>query len=176
MIKSGRGGHHNCPRACEPQQVLKMNLVHGCFPWNKEKTPPLLERHICRTREEIVRHAVGDCARRLHRAGQDDHRIHAERSACDCRTHVRIRVENIDAPRNLLHRHAALVVQHALSAVRHDSVHLDALFPQNINQSNGVYAAARARDADNNLFHRMTVTPPIYGTSAFGTRTEPSAC
>ena len=176
MVKAGRGGHHDRPRACEPQQILKVNLVHGGLARHEEQPPPLLERHVCRTREEIIRHAVGDSPRRLHRAGQDDHRIHAERAACDCSAHVRIRIEHIDAPRKLLHRHTALVVQHALSAVRHDGVHLDALLPQNINEANGVYTAACPRDADNNLFHRMTVTPPMYGTSAFGTTTEPSAC
>ena len=102
-----------------------------------------------------------DCARRLHRARQDHHRIHAKRTARDRRTHVIVRIENIDAPRQLLHRYAALVVEYTPSAVSYDSVHLNALLTQYVNEADGIDAAACSRNADDNLFHRITVTPPM---------------
>ena len=176
MIKSRRGGHDDRPRPRQTQQILQMDLVHRRLTRYEEEPPPLLQRHIRCAREEIIRHAVRDGSCGLHRAGHDDHRIHAERAARDRCPHVRIRIEHGHAPRQFLRRYAALIVQHAHTALCDDSVHLDAAFREHLDEAEGIAAAARPRDADDDFFHRMTVTPCMYGTSAFGTMTEPSSC
>src|SRR6266446_5753809 len=95
VIESRYRGHNHRTGLLRPQHVFQMNAVDRRVANTQNEFPAFLEHHVRRSRDQIVADAVGDCAQRPHRAGNDHHGIHRVAARSDRSAHVFVG-QNVD--------------------------------------------------------------------------------
>src|SRR5437016_7177420 len=90
MIESRYRRHDHRTGLLRPQHVFEMNAIDWRVAHTQNELPAFLEHYVCRSRDQIVADAVGNCAERPHRARNNHHGIHCIATRSDRRAHVSV--------------------------------------------------------------------------------------
>jgi len=95
MVKGGHGGQNQSPQTCRLDHEFQMPLMQRGLSDHKHQWPSLLEGHIRCPYQEVVGKGVCHGGQGLDRAGDYDHAMAQERTACQGGCHVFQTVDDI---------------------------------------------------------------------------------